>query len=58
MWFLCCAHRHRRGQCYDGISACCAGVWFRVEEGRGINVTVLGVLTFLQFYISVHQLEQ
>jgi len=23
----------RRSQCYGGISACCAGVWFTVEAG-------------------------
>jgi hypothetical protein len=28
-----CARRHRRSQCYGGISACCAGVRFTVEEG-------------------------
>ena len=32
MWFLCCVRRYRRGQYYGGISACCAGVWFTVEE--------------------------
>ena len=26
-WFV-CARRYRRGQCYGGISACCAGVRF------------------------------
>ena len=29
-WFF-FAHLYRRSQCYGGISACCAGVWFTVE---------------------------
>jgi hypothetical protein len=28
-----CACPYRRSECYGGISACCAGVWFMVEEG-------------------------
>jgi len=33
--------------------------WFlREPKHVGVNVTVLSVLTFLRFYISVYQLEQ
>jgi len=33
--------------------------WFlREPKHVGVNVKVLSVLTFLRFYISVHQLEQ
>ena len=29
-----CACRYRRSQCYGGVSACCAGVWFALQTAR------------------------
>jgi len=33
-----CAGRYRRSQCYDGISACFAGIRFTLEPGTGSTV--------------------